>query len=232
MTNAVTKLYIGNKNYSTWSMRAWIMLKQFDIQFEEIKLSLSTDPTSVFKQALRSMTPAGLVPVLVHNDLVVWDTLAIAETVAELFPQLPLWPREQKARARARSLCAEMHSGFTALRNHCPMNIETIMPEIGAKLMKENEGVKSDLRRIVEMWQSALKESGGPFLFGDFSIADAFYTPVVMRIRGFALPVPADVAAYCERITALGSVQLWIKDALQEHEFIEIDEPYRTKPGG
>jgi len=226
------QLYIGNKNYSTWSMRAWIMLKQFEIPFEEIKLSLNPDPDSPFKQRLQSLTPTGLVPVLVYDDLVVWDTFAIAETVAELFPQLSLWPRERKARARARSLCAEMHSGFRSLRNHCPMNIEAIMPEIGARLMKENDGVKSDLRRIIEMWQGALKESGGPFLFGNFSIADAFYTPVIMRIRGFALPVPADVAAYCERITALGSVQLWIKDALQEHEFIEIDEPYRTKLAG
>jgi glutathione S-transferase len=224
------QLYIGNKNYSTWSMRAWLTLKQFDIPFEEIKLSLNQQPDSPFKQRLRAITPTGLVPVLVHEELVVWDTLAIAETVAELFPQLALWPREQKARARARSLCAEMHSGFSALRNHCPMNIETIMPEIGAKLMKENEGVKSDLHRIIEMWQGALKESGGPFLFGNFSIADAFYTPVVMRIRGFALPVPDDLTAYCERITKLSSVQLWINDALQEREFIEIDEPYRTKP--
>jgi glutathione S-transferase len=224
------QLYIGNKNYSSWSMRAWVMLKQFDIPFEEIRLTLDPNIDSEFKQRLKSVTPTGLVPVLIHNDMVVWDSLAIAETVAELFPHLPMWPRDAKARARARSNCAEMHSGFTSLRNYCPMNIEVHMPEIGAKLMKENTGVQSDLQRIIAMWQSALNESKGSFLFGDFCIADAFFAPVVMRIRGFMLPVPAEVASYCERITALSSVQAWIKDALQEHEFVEIDEPYRTKP--
>jgi len=224
------QLYIGNKNYSTWSMRPWVMLKQFDIPFEEIRLTLDPNLDSEFKRRLKSITPTGLVPVLIHNDMVVWDTLAIAETVAESFPHLPMWPRDAKARARARSNCAEMHCGFTSLRNHCPMNIEAQMPEIGAKLMKENDSVRSDLQRIVAMWQSALNDSKRSFLFGDFSIADAYFAPVVMRIRTFALPVPADIAAYCERITALHSVQDWIKAALQEHEFIEHDEPYRIKP--
>lgn len=224
------QLYIGNKNYSSWSMRPWVMLKQFDIPFEEVKLSLNTDPNSEFKQRLKAVTPAGRVPVLIHNDLVVWDTLAIAETVAELFPQYPLWPRNAKARARARSNCAEMHAGFTSIRNHCPMNIELIMPEVGIKLMKENGGVRSDLQRIITMWQEALNVNGGSFLFGDFGIADAYFAPVVMRIRSYALPVPADIQAYCERITNLSSVQSWIKEALTEHEFIEDDEPYRTKP--
>jgi len=225
------QLYIGNKNYSTWSMRPWVMLKQFDIPFEEIRLSFGDmSPTSEFKQRLKSLTPTGRVPLLLHRDLVVWDSLAIAETVAELFPHLALWPRQPTTRARARSICAEMHSGFTSLRNHCAMNIEVSMPEIGAKLMKENEGVQSDLQRIISMWQSALSESGGPFLFGDFSIADAYYAPVVMRIRTYVLPVPDDIAAYCERITGLHSVQRWIKDALLEHEFVQVDEPYRTKP--
>ena len=224
------QLYIGNKNYSTWSMRPWVLLKQFDIPFEEIRLTLDTNLDSKFKQRLSSVTPTGLVPVLVHNDLMVWDTLAIAETLAELFPHLPMWPRDAKARARARSNCAEMHSGFTSLRNHCPMNIEVNMPEIGAKLMKEDSAVQSDLQRIVNMWQEALNNSGGPFLFGDFGIADAYFAPVVMRIRTYALPVPAGITAYCERITALKSVHAWIKDALQEHEFVEVDEPYRSKP--
>lgn len=223
------QLYIGNKNYSTWSMRSWVLLKQFDIPFEEIKLSLDPDPGSAFKQQLKLITPTGRVPVLVHNDMVVWDTLAIAETVAELYPQLACWPRDAKARARARSLCAEMHSGFTSLRNHCPMNIEVSMPEIGVKLMKEQEAVRDDLQRIITMWQNALNESGGPFLFGRFSIADAYYAPVVMRIRTYVLPIPDDIAAYCERIVSSSSVRAWIKDALQEHEFVEVDEPYRTK---
>ena len=225
------QLYIGNKNYSSWSMRPWVLLKQFDIPFEEIKLSFGDlGPNSIFKQKLRSITPTGRVPVLVHKDLIVWDTLAIAETLAELFPHLPMWPKDSAARARARSICAEMHSGFTALRDHCPMNIEVFMPEVGAMLMKGNSGVQSDFYRIINMWHSALSNSGGPFLFGEFGIADAYYAPVVMRIRSYVLPVSGDIAAYCERITSLGSVQTWIKDALDEDEFVEIDEPYRKKP--
>ena len=223
------QLYIGNKNYSSWSMRPWVLMRQFDIPFEEVMVRFdSFKSDSQFKQKILQISPAGRVPILVDNDLVVWDTLAIAETLAEKFPQHALWPRDMKARARARSICAEMHSGFGALRNHCPMNIEASFAEIGAKLMKEQPQVVSDLQRIIDMWQTALKTSSGPFLFGAFSIADAFYTPVVMRIRGFSLPVPSDIRAYCERIYASPAVQAWVHDALLEHDFVQEDEPYRT----
>lgn len=223
------QLYIGNKNYSSWSMRPWVLMRQFDIPFEEVMVRFdSFQSNSLFKQKVLQLSPAGRVPILVDDDLVVWDTLAIAETLAEKFPPYALWPRDVKARARARSICAEMHSGFGALRNHCPMNIEASFPEIGAKLMKEQPQVVSDLQRIIDMWQTALKASSGPFLFGGFSIADAYYAPVVMRIRGFSLPVPNDIRAYCERIYSSPAVQAWVHDALLEHDFVQEDEPYRT----
>jgi glutathione S-transferase len=225
------QLYIGNKNYSSWSMRPWVLLRQFAIPFEEVMLRFdNVADDSKFTQRALEISPTGRVPVLVDGDLVVWDTLAIAETLAENFPQLALWPKDAKARARARSICAEMHSGFGALRSHCPMNIEASFPAIGAKLMAEQAAVQADLKRITSMWQQALFASGGPFLFGGFSIADAYFAPVVMRIRGYVLPVTADVAAYCERVTSSAAVQAWIHDALQEHDFVAHDEPYRTAP--
>ncbi len=224
------QLYIGNKNYSSWSMRPWLLLKQFEIPFEEIMVRFDAfTPESQFKQRINKITPTGRVPVLVHDELVVWDTFAIVETLAELFPQLALWPRNIAARARARSICAEIHSGFTALRNHCPVNIETTFPEVGARLMQENSDVQTDLKRIISMWQSALSQSKGPFLFGDYSIADAFYAPVVTRIRTYVLPVPEDVAAYCQRIFDTNSMRTWVRDALEEKQYVAEDELYRSK---
>jgi glutathione S-transferase len=159
----------------------------------------------------------------------VWDTLAIAEYVAEKFPQKKLWPADQAARARARSVCAEMHSGFAALRSHCGMNIEAAMPDIGAVVLRDQPAARADLARIVAMWSELLAHHGGPLLFGEFSIADAYFAPVCMRIRTYALPVPPVVRAYVERVTQLESVQAWIKDALAEHEFVVFDEPYRAR---
>ena len=224
------QLYIGNKNYSSWSMRPWLLLKQFDIPFDEVMVRFDGfTPESQFKQRIKPISPTGRVPVLVHGEFVVWDTLAIAETLAELFPQLALWPRHAVARARARSVCAEMHSGFTSLRNHCPMNIEASFPDIGARLLTEQNDVHSDLQRIVSLWQSALATSGGPFLFGDYTIADAYYAPVVTRIRTYALPVPDDVAAYCQRIFDTSSMRAWVRDALLENDYVAEDEPYRSR---
>jgi glutathione S-transferase len=224
------KLVIGNKNYSTWSMRPWVLLTQFGLPFEEVMARFdSFDPGSTFKRTITALSGAGKVPVLVDDDgLVVWDTLAIVETLAEKFPDVALWPRDARRRARARSLCAEMHSGFGALRNHFAMNIEASMPEIGARLLAEHADLRADLARIFSLWQAALAESGGPFLFGDYSIADAFYAPVVMRLRTYAPPLPADVAAYAERMVASRGVAAWIRDALAEQDFVQVDEPYRT----
>lgn len=222
------KLYIGNKNYSSWSMRPWVLLKQAGIAFEEVKVRFdSFEPQSNFKQSLRSVTPTGRVPVLVDDGLAVWDTLAIAEYLAEKFPQAALWPKDMKARARARSICAEMHSGFGALRSHCPMNIEASLPQVGALAMRDQPAVRSDLERIVAMWTELLKEHKGGLLFGDFSIADAFFAPVCMRIKTYWLPVPNHITAYIQRVAALPGVKAWIDDALAEHDFREFDDPYR-----
>lgn len=223
------KLLIGNKNYSSWSMRPWVMLTQFDIPFEEVLVRFDAfEADSSFKATVGSVSPAGKVPVLVDDGFAVWDTLAIAEYVAEKFAARPLWPRDAKRRARARSVCAEMHSGFGALRNAFGMNIEASLPEVGARVLADDAGARADLARMIQLWQSALADSGGPFLFGEFSIADAYFAPVVMRLRTYALPVPADVAAYCDRAVAAKGTAAWIRDALAEKDFRQFEEPYRT----
>lgn len=224
------QLYIGNKNYSSWSMRPWVLLKQAGIPFDEIKLRFDAfSPESKFKTDLARISPAGRVPVLVDGDLAVWDTLAIAEYVAERFPDKTLWPQDAKSRARARSVCAEMHSGFGALRSHFPMNIEASLPEVGARVLAEQAGVRDDLARLVGMWSALLETSGGPMLFGAFGIADAFFAPVVMRLNTYRVRVPAAISAYMLRVTALPGVQAWITDALAERDFLDFEEPYRTQ---
>jgi glutathione S-transferase len=223
------KLYIGNKNYSSWSMRPWVLLKQAGIPFEEVFVRFdSFDAGSRFKQALAPVTPVGRVPVLDHDGLAVWDTLAIAEYVAETFPDKQLWPRDAKARARARSVCAEMHAGFGSLRSHCPMNIEASLPHIGALVWRDQPGVRADVQRIVAMWTELLEQHGGPMLFGEFSIADAYFAPVCMRLRNYGLPVPGHVTDYIRRVVALPGVKAWIDDALAEQDFLDFEEPYRT----
>jgi glutathione S-transferase len=222
------KLYIGNKNYSSWSMRPWVLMRQAGIAFDEVMVrfdGFSAD--SRFKQTITAINPVGQVPVLVDDDLVVSDTLAIAEYLAERFPEHGLWPRDRAARARARSVCAEMHSGFAALRGACPMNIEAHLPQIGALVLRDNAAVRSDLARLTDRWSSLLREHRGPMLFGEFSIADAFYAPVVMRLKTYALPVTVEVSAYMARVVALPGVRAWIDDALKEKEFLDFEEPYR-----
>jgi glutathione S-transferase len=222
------QLYIGNKNYSSWSMRAGVLMRQAGIGFEEVMLRFDGfSPDSRFKQRVAALSPAGQVPVLVDGELAVWDTLAIAEYLAERFPERQLWPQHPAHRARARSICAEMHGGFSALRQACPMNIEAHLPEIGALVLRDRPAVRGDLARIVQMWSGLLREHGGPMLFGDFCIADAYYAPVVMRLNTYALPVPAEVRAYMDRVTQLPGVRAWIEDALQEQEFLDFEEPYR-----
>ena len=225
------KLYIGNKNYSSWSMRPWVLLTQAQIAFEEVVVRIDGfTPESEFKQTLQTITPTGKVPVLQDGDLVVWDTLAIAEYVAEKFPEKKLWPQSISARALARSLCAEMHAGFMGLRSNCPMNIEASLPEQGAIIWRDKPAVRSDVERIVAMWTQLLEAHGGPMLFGDFSVIDAYYAPVCMRLKTYALPVPPVISAYIERLSALPGVKAWINAALKEHDFLDFDEPYRLKP--
>ncbi len=224
------KLYIGNRNYSSWSMRPGVLLAQAGIEHEAVMLRFDAfSAGSAFKRGVAAISPAGRVPVLVDGDLAVWDTLAIAEYVAEKFPAKHLWPADAAARAHARSVCAEMHSGFTALRGACPMNIEAALPETGALIWRDNAGVRADVARIVEMWTGLLDASGGPLLFGHFTIADAFYAPVCMRLSTYALPVPPAVRAYIERVRALPGVAAWITAALAEKDFLDFEEPYRLR---
>ena len=219
------QLVIGNKNYSSWSMRPWVLMRGLDIPFEERKLSFTLGLGKGFREAVRAVSPAGRVPVLLDGDLAVWDSLAIAEYLHERFPERGVWPAARAARAHARSLAAEMHAGFGALRQHCPMNIEASLPEAGARVLREQPAVQRDLERIAEIFGAAR----GPFLLGEFGAVDAFYAPVALRLRSYALPVPPAAAAYAERLLAARGPAEWIADALEEHEWVAEDEPYRTR---
>ena len=225
------KLYIGNKNYSSWSMRPWVLLRQAGIPFEEIVIRFdSFDKGSDFRKQINAVSPVGKVPVLDDNGFKVWDTLAIAEYLAERFPEKNLWPQGIRERARARSVCAEMHSGFAALRGACPMNIEADLRTTGQLVWRDKPAVRADVARLVAMWRELLATHPGPMLFGDFSIADAFFAPVCMRLKGYGLPVPDDIAAYVARVCALPGVTAWTAGALAENDFREFEEPYRLKP--
>lgn len=226
---AALRLVIGNKNYSSWSMRPWVLMTQAGITFEEVMLRFDGfGSDSRFKTEITRLNPAGRVPVLLDGELAVWDTLAIAEYLAEAFPQHALWPADVRERARARSVCAEMHAGFGALRSAFPMNIEASLPEVGRRVLAENPAAQADLARIVALWSELLQQHGGPMLFGRFSIVDAYYAPVVMRLATYALPVPAEVAAYMDRVQALPGVAAWCREARAEQTFLDFEEPYRT----
>ena len=224
------QLYVGNKNYSSWSMRPWVLLTQADIPFEEVMVRFdSFSAGSAFKHTLATVSPTGKVPVLVDGDLKIWDTLAIAEYAAEQFPDKHLWPRDAAARAIARAACAEMHAGFTGLRSHCPMNIEASLTEMGQLVWRDKPAVQADVQRLIQLWSGLLEQYQGPMLFGDFSIADAYFAPVCMRLNTYALPLPAHLKAYVARVTALPGVQAWINGALAEKDFLDFEEPYRVK---
>jgi glutathione S-transferase len=223
------QLYIGNKNYSSWSLRPWLLMKQAGIAFEEKRLRLSSEDDSAFKKTLLAIAPSGRVPLLVDDGFAVWDSLAIVEYLAERFPDKQLWPANRRARARARSLCAEMHSGFSDLRSTFGMNIEASLPEIGERMLRENAGAARDVKRIDAMWSEALEGSGGPFLFAGFGIADAYFAPVCARVRTYGLPVGKAAAAYVERVLSLPAFREWETAALAEHDFVVEDEPYRKR---
>jgi glutathione S-transferase len=230
------KLYIGNKNYSSWSMRPWVLLKQAGIPFEEVKVLFdSFAPESNFKQTMLKVNPRGQVPVLVDSnfddDLVVTDTLAIAEYLAESFPDKNLWPTDKIARAKARMACAEMQSSFTALRGNCMMNIEASLPRIGQLVMRDKPAVVADVARLEALWGGLLSQYATThldgMLFGKFSIADAYFAPVVMRFKTYGLPASDSVTAYMDRLCAMPGVATWMADAKAENEFRDFEEPYR-----
>lgn len=216
------KLVVANKNYSSWSLRPWLLLKHPGIPFEEEKLSFN-DPQ--FKARVRRYSPVGKVPVLVDGDLVIWDSLAIAEYVAEKHPEAHLWPEDAAARARARSVCAEMHSGFSAMRSRMGMNCELVLPGV-----LFDRDVQADVARVLDIWRGCREahQAKGPFLFGRFSVADAFFAPVTRRFLTYGTPLPAVAKQYVETISALPAMREWLTEALAEHDYVLEDEPYRA----
>ena len=223
------QLLIGNKNYSSWSMRPWVLMKQLGIPFEEVKLRFDFAPHSAFRKEVARFSPAGKVPVLLDDDFSVWDSMAILEYLNDKFPGRGVWPAGMRERARARSLCAEMHAGFAALRRHCPMNIEAALPDVGERVWAAQADVRDDVMRIETAWLDALAASGGPFLFGAFSAADAMYAPVCMRLRTYRLPMTPHAWDYVGRVALAPGVKAWIADALAEQDFLDFEEPYRTQ---
>jgi glutathione S-transferase len=217
------RLVIGNKNYSSWSMRPWVLLKQAGIRFEEVQLKF-TDDGGV--GGVAQWSPTGKVPALWVDDEPVWDSLAICETVAELFPEKHLWPSEPVARRTARSVGAEMHSGFQALRKAMPMNIRSSHPDKG----RTADALK-DIARVVSIWESCRSRFGarGEMLFGPFTCADAMFAPVVSRFKTYAVPLPPWAQRYADAVLDLPAVKAWYSGALAETEFVPADEPYATR---
>jgi glutathione S-transferase len=215
------RLVIGNKNYSSWSLRPWLAMKMAGLDFDEIRIILDRPET---KTEILRHSPSGRVPCLIdhraNGDLVVWDSLAICEYVNEAYAGGTLWPADIEARARARAIVAEMHSGFAAVRQHLPMDIRARLPGRGAGSLALAE-VADQIARIEAIWTEALAASGGPFLFGAFSIADAFYAPVVTRFATYAVPLPATLAAYSEAVLGTAPMRQWIAEAEAEAEIIE-----------
>jgi glutathione S-transferase len=217
------QLVIGNKNYSSWSMRPWVLLRQAQIPFEEVQLKFDESDGGLRVAGIEKFSAAGKVPVLMIDGEPVWDSLAIAETVAEMHPEKHLWPQDPVARRVARSVCAEMHSGFQAMRGKMPMNIRCRYP--GTGLTPESQ---KDIDRIVSLWTQCRERFGGAgsLLFGRFSVADAFFAPVVMRFHAYAVKVPRVAQEYCEAVQALSAVREWSDAARRETEFVAEDEPY------
>jgi glutathione S-transferase len=210
------KLVIGNKNYSSWSMRPWLALRANDIAFEEVFIPLYTGDAD--KQRILGFSRAGKVPTLIDGDVTVWDSLAIIEYLAERFPEAGLWPEDRADRAYARSISAEMHSGFMALRNECPMNLHRPVREVAL-----SQDARANIARIQEIWLDCRERHGkrGPFLFGAFGAADAMFAPVVYRFRSFAIDGEPKVRAYMDTMLALPAVEEWTKAGLAETLLID-----------
>jgi glutathione S-transferase len=215
------RLIIGNKNYSSWSLRAWLLMREAGIDFDEVRIALDTPSTS---EEIARYTKGRTVPVLQLGDLTVWDSLAIAETVAERWPEKQLWPGDPDVRAYARSISAEMHSGFAALRECMPMNCRAMGRRVSLP-----DDVAADIDRVFAIWsdcQHHYSDDNG-WLFGRFSIADAMYAPVVLRFRTYGINLPESASYYPERLLSSGSMQEWLAAAETETEVIERDEKGR-----
>lgn len=203
-------IVLGNKNYSSWSLRPWLALKRTGAPFEEIVIPLDQPET---KEAILAHSGAGRVPVLHHGERTIWESLAICEYLAELFPDAGLWPADQEARAAARAVSCEMHAGFVSLRGHMPMNIRESLP--GGGMTAE---VEADIGRIQFIWESCRENfgGGGDFLFGGFTIADAMFAPVVMRLRTYAVDLSTTCRTYSDAVWNLPEMQEWVSAAREE----------------
>ncbi|MGI9203949.1 MAG: glutathione S-transferase [Woeseiaceae bacterium] len=212
------KLIIGNKNYSSWSLRSWFLLKEAGIEFDEQRIPLDEASTGA---ALAAASPACRVPVLILDGQTIWDTLAIAETIAERWPDKHLWPADDKARAHARAISAEMHSGFMALREAMPMNCRAM----GRKVALPKE-LAADIDRVIEIWTDCQQTyaSAGRWLFGDFSIADAMYAPVVLRFRTYGINLPDSASNFPVRLLESSAIQEWLFESESETEVIDTEE--------
>ncbi len=200
-------LVIGNRQYSSWSLRPWLLMKHFNIPFEEKLIPLDLPTT---REEIRQFSPSGKVPALIDGEITVWESLAIAEYLNEKFPEKQMWPKDHRARAMARSIANEMHGGFQNMRNHMPHDLKK-------KLAVFDLGpAKEDVHRVKEIWKKCLNEFQGPFLFGDFSIADALYAPVVNRFVSYAVPVEGVVEKYVKTIRQLPAHALWIDQGEKE----------------
>jgi len=213
------RLVIGNKAYSSWSLRPWLLMKEAGLAFEEIRIPLYQDGHAA---KIRQHAPAGRVPVLHDGAVTVWDTLAICEYLAERHPEKNLWPASVAARAQARAVSAEMHAGFAALRSNLWMNVRRTFPGTGI-----TPEVARDIARIEALWGDCLSRYGGPFLFGAFGIADAMYAPVATRFKTYAVALGTDTQCYAERLLALSSMRAWYADAAAETEVLPQFEERR-----
>ncbi|MEZ2222056.1 glutathione S-transferase family protein [Rhizobium sp. RCC_161_2] len=209
-------LYIGNKNYSSWSFRPWIALEGCGVPFQEVLIPFDFEAGN---PDIRAVSPTGKVPMLAHGGFKVWESLAIIEYTAELFPEVGLWPSDRQARAIARSYSMEMLAGFSALRGACPMNMRRPVGRLDL-----SQGVMDDVARIETIWREARDRSGGPFLFGTFSAADAMFAPVVNRFEIYDLVSSADTLDYMAAMKALPAWQKWEKAALDETWIVAVDE--------
>ena len=211
-------LVIANKNYSSWSLRPWLAMAMAGLDFDETLILLDTPDT---KKQIAEYSKAGRVPILRHGKVAVWETLAILEYLAETFPEKNLWPKAKAARAVARSISNEMHAGFSALRNACPMNLRR--PQ---RPVMMNDAIRADIARIEEIWRDCRKTygKGGKFLFGKFCNADAMFAPVVTRFETYAIPVAKDTRAYMEAVMATKAFQKWKSAALKETWILPHDE--------
>ena len=213
---AAIKLYVGNKNYSSWSMRAWVALKAAGIDFEDVLIPFDFPAGN---PAIKAISEAGTVPILEHEGLRIGESLAIVEYAAELFPDKRLWPTDRRDRALARAYCSEMATGFRPLRNAAPMNLR--YPK---KKLEVGADVKGNIRRIESIWHRSVEDSGGPFLFGEFSAVDAFFAPVVARFDSYLLVDHPATLGYMEAVKNHPAVLAWAADAAKETWIVPEDE--------